>query len=141
MSEPRCGVSDKGSQKNWIRRLKAVVSRKGRAQQRQVRSAAQGIISETHFRMSEHVKTNRCVYPDYLNSCISVFFSPDLVLISHLWCHFLQHANFLSCSVKECLSLVFFSGTVEGFITCRKKGFLESKVLSNYLGEQTDFCL
>lgn len=44
MSEPRCGVSDKGSQKNWAQRVKATFTQQGRPQRRKARSAAQGIV-------------------------------------------------------------------------------------------------
>lgn len=44
MSEPRCGVSDEGSQKNWAQRVKATFTRQGRPLRRKARSAAQGIV-------------------------------------------------------------------------------------------------
>ena len=48
MAEPRCGVSDEGSQQIWARRVNALFTGKkaaaGRAQNRRRRAAAQGIV-------------------------------------------------------------------------------------------------
>lgn len=58
MSEPRCGVSDEGSQKNWARRVKATFTRQGRPQRRKARSAAQGIVMPFPAAFLWHLKKN-----------------------------------------------------------------------------------
>lgn len=44
MSEPRCGVSDEGSQQIWAQRVDAIFTGKRRPQRRRRHSAAGGIV-------------------------------------------------------------------------------------------------
>lgn len=53
MLEPRCGVSDEGSQEGWVRRVEATLTGRWRQQQRQhrnIRSAGRGIASFLRVR-------------------------------------------------------------------------------------------
>lgn len=70
MSEPRCGVSDEGSQHIWAQRVNAIFTGKSaavrRPQRRRGRSAAQGIVCyvyiiETPF-LHEYLYERACMF-------------------------------------------------------------------------------
>lgn len=77
MSQPRCGVSDEGSQQIWAQRVNAIFTGKGAAvrrprRRRSRRSAAQGIACA-------FVRHRVCIYV-----CVCVW---EIMCVSKLWYH------------------------------------------------------
>lgn len=74
MSEPRCGVSDEGSQQIWAQRVNAIFTGKRWPQRRSRRSAAQGIVCRT-----PRLCVCGCFYVEELTEIIASAASCDVI--------------------------------------------------------------